>query len=221
MSGKPNKPAGGPPMGGPGHGPGGRHARAMGGKPKETKQTIKRLLGYLGKDKKHVIIALVCVVISSLSTLAGSYMLSPIINGITETYDKASKAAGDAGIIINEGLKTLGLGILLMLAIYGIGVISMYLQQRIMIGVSQRALMTLRKDLFDHIQTLPRPKSGTHEKHRNVNVAFFTLHPILFFFRISFTDRFHVQSQNIICRYLKFLRCPNQNIAADGLCFSI
>ena len=155
MSGKPNKPAGGPPMRGPGHGPGGRHARAMGGKPKETKQTIKRLLGYLGKDKKHVIIALVCVVISSLSTLAGSYMLSPIINGITETYDKASKAAGDAGVIINEGLKTLGLGILLMLAIYGIGVISMYLQQRIMIGVSQRALKTLRKDLFDHIQTLP------------------------------------------------------------------
>lgn len=127
----------------------------MGGKPKETKQTIKRLLGYLGKDKKHVIIALVCVVISSLSTLAGSYMLSPIINGITETYDKASKASGDAGVIINEGLKTLGLGILLMLAIYGIGVISMYLQQRIMIGVSQRALKTLRKDLFDHIQTLP------------------------------------------------------------------
>ena len=155
MSGKPNKPAGGPPMGGPGHGPGGRHARAMGGKPKETKQTIKRLLGYLGKDKKHVIIALVCVVISSLSMLAGSYMLSPIINGITETYDKASKAAGDAGIIINEGLKTLGLGILLMLAIYGIGVISMYLQQRIMIGVSQRAVKTLRKDLFDYIQTLP------------------------------------------------------------------
>ena len=155
MSGKPNKPAGGPPMGGPGHGPGGRHARAMGGKPKETKQTIKRLLGYLGKDKKHVIIALVCVVISSLSTLAGSYMLSPIINGITETYDKASKAAGDAGVIINEGLKTLGLGILLMLAIYGIGVISMYLQQRIMIGVSQRALKTLRNDLFDHIPTLP------------------------------------------------------------------
>ena len=155
MSGKPNKPAGGPPMGGPGHGPGARHARAMGGKPKETKQTIKRLLGYLGKDKKHVIIALVCVVISSLSTLAGSYMLSPIINGITETYDKASKAAGGAGVIINEGLKTLGLGILLMLAIYGIGVISMYLQQRIMIGVSQRALKTLRKDLFDHIQTLP------------------------------------------------------------------
>ena len=155
MSGKPNKPAGGPPMGGPGHGPGGRHARAMGGKPKETKQTIKRLLGYLGKDKKHVIIALVCVVISSLSTLAGSYMLLPIINGITETYDKASKAAGGAGVIINEGLKTLGLGIFLMLAIYGIGVISMYLQQRIMIGVSQRALKTLRKDLFDHIQTLP------------------------------------------------------------------
>lgn len=147
------KPMGGPPMGGPGgHG---KHARAMGGKPQETKETIRRLLGYLGKDKKHVIIALICVVISSFSTLAGSYMLSPIINGITETYDKVSKATGDTSVIVSQGLKSLALGILVMLTIYGMGVISMYLQQRIMIGVSQRALKTLRKDLFDHIQTLP------------------------------------------------------------------
>ena len=143
----------GKPMGGPGgHG---KHARAMGGKPQETKETIRRLLGYLGKDKKHVIIALICVVISSFSTLAGSYMLSPIINGITETYDKVSKTTGDTGAIVSQGLKSLALGILVMLTIYGMGVISMYLQQRIMIGVSQRALKTLRKDLFDHIQTLP------------------------------------------------------------------
>lgn len=147
------KPMGGPPMGGPGgHG---KHVRAMGGKPQETKETIRRLLGYLGKDKKHVIIALICVVISSFSTLAGSYMLSPIINGITETYDKVSKTTGDTGAIVSQGLKSLALGILVMLTIYGMGVISMYLQQRIMIGVSQRALKTLRKDLFDHIQTLP------------------------------------------------------------------
>lgn len=147
------KPMGGPPMGGPGgHG---KHARAMGGKPQETKETIRRLLGYLGKDKKHVIIALICVVISSFSTLAGSYMLSPIINGITETYDIVSKTTGDTGAIVSQGLKSLALGILVMLTIYGMGVISMYLQQRIMIGVSQRALKTLRKDLFDHIQTLP------------------------------------------------------------------
>ena len=147
------KPMGGPPMGGPGgHG---KHARAMGGKPQETKETIRRLLGYLGKDKKHVIIALICVVTSSFSTLAGSYMLSPIINGITETYDKVSKATGDTSVIVSQGLKSLALGILVMLTIYGMGVISMYLQQRIMIGVSQRALKTLRKDLFDHIQTLP------------------------------------------------------------------
>lgn len=143
----------GKPMGGPGgHG---KHARAMGGKPQETKETIRRLLGYLGKDKKHVIIALICVVTSSFSTLAGSYMLSPIINGITETYDKVSKATGDTSVIVSQGLKSLALGILVMLTIYGMGVISMYLQQRIMIGVSQRALKTLRKDLFDHIQTLP------------------------------------------------------------------
>lgn len=42
-----------------------------------------------------------------------------------------------------------------MLCVYMIGVATTYLQQRIMIGVSQRALKAIRKELFDHIQTLP------------------------------------------------------------------
>lgn len=42
-----------------------------------------------------------------------------------------------------------------MLGVYGVGVVANYAQQRIMIGVSQRALIRIRKDLFDHLQEMP------------------------------------------------------------------
>lgn len=141
---------------GPGHGPGGRRARGMmGGKPKNAKETIRRLFVYIGKDKGKVIVALICAILTSLSTLAGSYMLSPVINNVAETAKKVMAAKGDTDIIIAEGVHTLLVGVLCMLGIYLICVVSTYLQQRIMVGVSQKALKTIRKDLFDHIQTLP------------------------------------------------------------------
>lgn len=151
-------PQGGPPMG-PGHGPGGRaakEARAMlGGKPKDTKVTIRRLLAYIGKDKVRVVVALICAILTSASTLAGSYLLSPIINGVAKTYKKTKEAGVDVQAVIQDGLKALAMGILVMLCVYMVGVVASYLQQRIMIGVSQRALKNIRKDLFDHIQKLP------------------------------------------------------------------
>lgn len=148
-------PAGGPPMGGPGHGPGHHGKGMMGGKPKNTRETIRRLLEYVGKDKVKVIIAISCAILTSAATLAGSYILSPIIDGVAETYKKTKMAGADVEAIVAEGIRALLLGILLMLCINMIGVVATYLQQRIMIGVSQRALKSIRKDLFDHIQTLP------------------------------------------------------------------
>lgn len=155
MSGKGNKPQGGPPMRGPGGGPG-RHQRGMmGGKPKNTKETIRRLLTYVGKDKAKVIVAILCAICSSATALAGSYLLSPIIDGVAETYKKTKESGVDVQEVINDGIQTLMMGILLMLCVFMVGVITTYVQQRIMIGVSQRSLNALRKDLFDHIQTLP------------------------------------------------------------------
>ena len=66
-----------------------------------------------------------------------------------------SAAEADRAALIAEGSLTLLKGVLLMLGVYGIGVITNYLQQRIMIGVSQRALIRIRKDLFDHLQDMP------------------------------------------------------------------
>lgn len=155
MSVNQGKTQGRPSMGGPGHGPG-RHAGGMmGGKPKNAKQTIQRLLSYIGKDKGKVIAAIFCAIFSSATMLAGSYLLSPIIDGVAETYRRTKESGADVPAIVADGVHALMLGILAMLCIYMIGAAAMYIQQRIMIGVSQRALKTLRKDLFDHVQTLP------------------------------------------------------------------
>ena len=140
----------------PGRGPGGPGGMPGGGKPKETSATIKRLLGYLGRDKGFVIAALVCVIVFSGATLAGSYLLSPIVDDLTNCANQIMKAAaGERADLIAAGTLRLLRGVLIMLVVYGVGVVANYAQQRIMIGVSQRALIRIRKDLFDHLQEMP------------------------------------------------------------------
>lgn len=140
----------------PGRGPGGPGGMPGGGKPKETSATIKRLLGYLGRDKGFVIAALVCVIVFSGATLAGSYLLSPIVDDLTNCANQVMKAAaGERADLIAAGTLRLLRGVLIMLVVYGVGVVVNYAQQRIMIGVSQRALIRIRKDLFDHLQEMP------------------------------------------------------------------
>ncbi len=65
-----------------------------------------------------------------------------------------AQAGEQAALLASAALKLL-YGVLTMLAVYGVGILSSYLQQRIMIGVSQRALIRIRKDLFDHLQDMP------------------------------------------------------------------
>ena len=156
MSQAKNQPHGG--MGpGPKHGPGGpRHM--MGGKPKESRATIKRLLEYMGKDKMLVVLALGFVLVFSGATLAGSYMLKPIVDQLGKTALQVASLKNknlDFSTVLADGTWTLLKGVLTMLVIYGVGVLANYLQQRIMIGVSQRALIRIRKDLFDHLQDMP------------------------------------------------------------------
>ena len=69
-------------MGGPG-GPGRGGQRGHGGgRPKNMKKAIGRILHYLGEYKIHVTAVLFCLVFSTVTSLIGSYMLFPIINRI-------------------------------------------------------------------------------------------------------------------------------------------
>ena len=65
---------------GPGRGPGRGRNMGPGGKPKNTKETLQRLFGYIKKDKWKLILVFICVIVSAATSLAGSYMLRTIIN---------------------------------------------------------------------------------------------------------------------------------------------
>lgn len=127
---------GGP--GGPRPGPGGGKMKVK--KPQNTKKAIVRLMGYLSEDKGRLIFVFFCVIAGTIANLAGSYMLRPIINGLTGEGSSAQKLLHS---------------LLTMAGIYIIGVTAQYLQQRIMIGVSQGALEKIRNDLFVKMQHLP------------------------------------------------------------------
>ena len=122
-------------------------AMGKGGKPKNTLKTVKKLLQYLSEQKALFITALCCALIHTAATLTASYLLRPVMNKFlyydpVET-DLTERFAGLAG------------GIAFMAAIYGVSILTQWLQQRIMLTVSQRSLHKLRKDLYTKLQTLP------------------------------------------------------------------
>lgn len=144
-----------PPMG-PG-GPGPKGMQGPGGKPKNTKQSVLRVFSYIRKDVPLLVVVLCCVLINTACSLLGSYMLRPIINDL-DTNAKAYLAAESktvAGQILSDGLSALMQGILLMLVVYAFGVVCSYLQSRIMVTISQRALRNMRNELFGKMQRLP------------------------------------------------------------------
>ncbi len=112
-------------------------------KPKHTKESIKRLLGYLSKDKFKIVMAFLCVVVAAITNLAGSYILRPIINGLIED------------VSASERIASLLQGLILMGFIYAVGLIANYLQSRIMLEVSQSSIKQIRADLFSKMQKLP------------------------------------------------------------------
>ncbi len=131
---------------GPGPGGPGGHRRMGGPKrmPKNAKQTVGRLMHYLDEDKGKMILAFFCVIVNTFATLAGSYMLRPIINTyIAPTDGSRGDAAGLAGALS------------VMALIYLAGVLANYFQAKVMLTVAQNALQRLRNDLFAKLQMLP------------------------------------------------------------------
>lgn len=129
---------GGPRGGGGGGGRGPRGAAVK--KPQNTGEVVKRLLSYLRRDIGKLIVVFICVVAGTVATLAGSYMLRPVINSLTEPGGTPQKLLHS---------------LLVMACIFAVGVVAQYLQQRIMITVSQGALERIRNDLFEKLQKLP------------------------------------------------------------------
>ena len=129
------------PKGGPGPGRGRGPGRGMPtGKPKNSKATIKRLFGYLKGNELKLILVFVCVIGSTLLSLAATYMLRPIINTLTTSEASVGKLLR---------------GLISMAVVFACGALTQYVQARIMIGVSQNSIKKLREDLFRKLEELP------------------------------------------------------------------
>ena len=124
------------------HGPGGgRDYR----KPKDTKGTLKRILGYAMHNKLLLLFVICMLLVSTFSSLYASYFLKPIVDDFIIPFVTAD--VKDYSLLANR--------LLLLAGIYIVGVIATYLQSRIMARVAQNAVNHIRQDLFSKLQDLP------------------------------------------------------------------
>ena len=126
--------------------PAGGSGRMRGGfgKPKDLKATALRTFSYLTKRPLMLVAALISVILSSLSGVAGTYAMRPIINGLTDAVKSGSNV-----------FPELGKGILLMSLVYVLMAATAYLQANLMAQLAQKGCNQLRKDLFNKLQELP------------------------------------------------------------------
>ncbi len=163
---------GGPPGGGPG-----RHGPRAKGKPKNMGKTVKRLLSYVGKYKFRLSLVFICMILTTVCSLMGGYLLVPIINRITlavnpaanlepskiaELADRVIGSFADSGLIsalmVNTAAEVtvyIVSALMILGAVYLISAFGSYLQSRLMLSVSQNAIQSIRDDLFKKLQTLP------------------------------------------------------------------
>ena len=114
------------------------------GKPAHSRETARRILGYIAQYKFRLVLVVLCMLLSTVASLAGGYVLRPVINNIA---DAATPAA--------ERVAYLGAMLALLAAIYIVGVAGTWLQSKLMIGISRNAIQAIRNDLFDKVESLP------------------------------------------------------------------
>ena len=125
------------------NGPGGPGARGGYQKPKDAKKTIRRLIGYMTKNPLPLILVAVCLIVSTVASIGGTYMLRPIINGLVADTAAAEKVQ-----------KLLGSCIFLLL-LYLLGSAATYVQAATMARLAHNAANHLRGDLFNALESLP------------------------------------------------------------------
>ena len=161
--------------GGPGSGP--PRGRRASGKPKNLGTTVKRLLSYVGKYKFRLALVFLCMILTTLSSLCGGYLIVPIINRITlevnpnadlnpsstaKAADKIIQAFVDTPVVeafMSNTAKAVTVYVFSALCILGfvyfVSVVGSYVQSRLMLSVSQNSIKSIRDDLFKSLQKLP------------------------------------------------------------------
>ncbi len=146
--------------------------QARGGKgtgPKNAGAAVKRLMTYVKGYRLHLVLVLVCMLVSAVTSLFGSYLMAPIIDKLSQAVapdwkpqisavgkmmDRIISRTADAWG--RTGVMGYILTAMLILAIvYGVGIVTTYLQGRLMLHVAEHVMERIRNDLFIKLQRLP------------------------------------------------------------------
>jgi len=115
-------------------------------KPKDSKGTLKRLISYLSEYRLQIILVIILTVGNTLLSLAAPYLQGIAIDQFIIGGDRAGLVRIIiliAGIYILGGLASIGSGY-------------------VMASISQKSLKKLRKELFEHMETLSLGFFDTH-----------------------------------------------------------
>ena len=129
--------------GGHGHGPNGHGFQ----RPKDMKGTFRKLMRYVGRYKGALVLVAVCLILSTVGSVATSYMLKPLLNDYI--------LPGDF-----PGLLKM---LVLMGGLFALSALCSFSYARIMVHVAQRTVAAIRQDLFDRLQQLPVSYYDQHQ----------------------------------------------------------
>ncbi|MDB5155052.1 MAG: transporter ATP-binding protein, partial [Mucilaginibacter sp.] len=104
-----------------------------------TLAALKRLLALIAHERKNLWLALIAILINSTVNLLGPLLIGRAI-------DKYVIPGNYHGVLVYSGI---------LLAMYLCGLVASYLQTKLMGGVGQRMLYTLRNAIFNKLQQLP------------------------------------------------------------------
>src|SRR5690625_1634086 len=137
---------------GHGHGHGGRGGMMMGlDKPKNFKDTLKRLLSYLKPHQMSLIFVLIAAILGTVFNVIAPKVMGNTITVIFDGVSDKLKGIPDAAIDFSMVFKFL----LLLAGLYVFASTFQFVQQFIMARVSQRTVYQLREDVFTKTNKLP------------------------------------------------------------------
>lgn len=112
-------------------------------KPKDAKQTLRRLFAYLGKYRWMIVVAIGLMMLSTIGSLYGSYAISPILNLVEQALS--------GSLDPNEMMRRIIFLVTILGVVYLLEIIFTYIASRIMLTVSEDTTHRLRTDLYHHL----------------------------------------------------------------------
>lgn len=138
-------------------GPGRPMPRGMKPTVENPGKILKRIIGFVTKNYlPHCITVLVCIIVSVLANVQGTWFTKNLI----DQYIEPLLAASGQGITPDYSGLLSAIG--RVACFYAIGIVAAYLNTRMMVYVTQGSLKNLRDEMFLHMETLPIKYFDTH-----------------------------------------------------------